>query len=168
MYQKGTITCLCYGIFNLSNLFVCIGLALTLVLDKSLSLNIAEVVKGYALYGHIIYTILLNILGLFITGEFTNLVMKRSFDRKSFYTKLKIMACLLVCNLVGGTVLIFRLLANYIKTKELCVRNASIVLSSIAVLNFLLYLCVHMLHPDIWHLKRRRELNEMINQVALS
>lgn len=165
MYFPGTATCLIYGILNLLDLFICIGLSLTLLLDRELSEILSMIVSGYILYTHIIYTIILTILGVFLVGDFTNIILKRSFEKKCFFTKLAIMAYLIIWNFIFGSCLLYFFIRNYLVTKDECVKNASCVLVFIAVFDLLLYACIHRLHPDLWHFKRNSDISRMMRQM---
>lgn len=155
-------TALFLGIVSLTDLFVSILLSVTLFVNENLMKEVTKVVEYYLLYAFTFYNMILALVALFMVGNFTNILLRVTRDRKGFHNRLIIMSYFILFDILIGSVYCALFINRYLETSNAYLFDATWAISIVTGFGVLLYICMYFLHPDLWHFKRRREINEML------
>lgn len=155
---------LSFGLFSIIIFLTSLILSIRLFLDNDFSTESERVINSYFIYAYTFYNMLIGLISLFFVGEYNMLLLRIAFDRKSWYTKLKIHSYFVLIDMIAGSVISTIFLNCYLKMKNVDVFHILVSLSLIVISSYMQFFCIYLLHPDLWNIKRRREIREMIDE----
>lgn len=156
---------LAFGTFSLIIFLTALIVSIRLFIDLNFSIEAEKVINTYFVYAFTFYNMLIGLISLFFVGEYNMLLIRVAFDRKSWYNKLKILSYFILIDMLAGSFLTAIVINSHFPIYSDDIFHLTAAITTITILLYLNFICIYLLHPDLWNFKRRREIREMIEEI---